>query len=69
MEYVTHVRLGKAMELLRQGAAAEESLAPKVATIAHQVGYRDPFYFSKCFKKKYGITPNKVYEGSNVERD
>ncbi|MEK5026048.1 MULTISPECIES: response regulator transcription factor [Paenibacillus] len=69
VEYVTNVRLGKAMELLRQGAAADESLAPKVATIAHQVGYRDPFYFSKCFKKKYGITPNKVYEGSNVERE
>ncbi|MNG29512.1 DNA-binding transcriptional regulator AraC [compost metagenome] len=52
------------MELLRQGAGTEDASVPKVATIAHQVGYRDPFYFSKCFKKKYGITPNKVYGGT-----
>ncbi|WNS41551.1 response regulator [Paenibacillus sp. MMS20-IR301] len=67
VEYVTNVRLGKAMELLRQGAAAGDSPVPKIATIAHQVGYKDPFYFSKCFKKKYGITPNKVYGGSYSE--
>ncbi|OKP97046.1 response regulator [Paenibacillus sp. P46E] len=64
VEYMTNIRLGKAMELLRQGAATEDASVPKVATIAHQVGYRDPFYFSKCFKKKYGITPNKVYGGT-----
>lgn len=64
VEYVTSVRLAKAMELLRQGAASDEFLAPTIATIAHRVGYRDPFYFSKCFKKKYGITPNKVYSGA-----
>ncbi|MNI42490.1 Arabinose operon regulatory protein [compost metagenome] len=67
VEYVTNVRLGQAMELLRQGAAADEASAPKVATIARQVGYKDPFYFSKCFKKRYGITPNKVHSGSYSE--
>lgn len=69
VEYVTNVRLGRAMELLRQGDAMEESLAPKVATIAHQVGYKDPFYFSKCFKKRYGITPNKVHGDFSVDHD
>ncbi|MFF2908016.1 response regulator [Paenibacillus sp. NPDC057934] len=57
VEYVTNVRLSKAMEILRQGPSDEP---PKVATVAYQVGYNDPFYFSKCFKKKFGITPNKV---------
>ncbi|WP_340023567.1 response regulator [Paenibacillus sp. FSL K6-1096] len=64
VEYVTNVRLGEAMKLLRQGISGEEATAPKIATIARQVGYRDPFYFSKCFKKRYGMTPNTVYSGS-----
>lgn len=64
VEHVTNVRLDKALELLRQGAGEDDALAPKIATIAHQVGYKDPFYFSKCFKKRYGITPNKVHLGS-----
>ncbi|MFD1906767.1 helix-turn-helix transcriptional regulator [Paenibacillus rhizoplanae] len=64
MEYVTNVRLGEAMKLLSQGASEEEAPAPKIATIARQVGYKDPFYFSKCFKKRYGMTPNTVYSGT-----
>lgn len=64
VEYVTNVRLGEAMKLLSQGASEEEATAPKIATIARQVGYKDPFYFSKCFKKRYGMTPNTVYSGS-----
>ncbi|MFC3746958.1 response regulator [Paenibacillus sp. GCM10012306] len=61
VEYVTNVRLSKAMEILRKETSDEP---PKVATVAYQVGYNDPFYFSKCFKKKFGITPNKVNSGS-----
>lgn len=64
VEYVTNVRLGEAMKLLSQGASEEEAPAPKIATIARQVGYKDPFYFSKCFKKRYGMTPNTVYSGT-----
>lgn len=59
VDYVTNVRLAKAMDLLRQGPSSDAATV-KVATVARQVGYSDPFYFSKRFKKKYGITPNKV---------
>ena len=52
VEYVTNVRLNKAMELLHHANTIYEADAPKIATIARQVGYKDPFYFSKCFKKK-----------------
>lgn len=27
--------------------------------ISQKVGFSDPFYFSKCFKKEYGIAPSK----------
>ncbi|ETT56212.1 response regulator [Paenibacillus sp. FSL P4-0338] len=67
VEYVTNVRLGEAMKLLSQGTSEEEAPAPKIATIARQVGYKDPFYFSKCFKKRYGMTPNTVYNGSYLD--
>lgn len=39
---------------------AKELLADpgnKMATIADQIGYEDPFYFSHCFKKHFGLSP------------
>ena len=29
----------------------------KMAEIASQVGYEDPYYFSHCFKKYFGMSP------------
>ncbi|MBR0330538.1 MAG: AraC family transcriptional regulator, partial [Alistipes sp.] len=26
------------------------------------VGFSDPRYFSKCFKKRYGISPSQIKE-------
>jgi two-component system response regulator YesN len=55
-DYVTHVRMQKAKELLSQGSN-------KVSDIAEQIGYNDPAYFSRCFKKYYGYPPSE-YENS-----
>jgi two-component system response regulator YesN len=60
IEFLTDARLDKAAELLR-GAASGEALTIKLAALAHRVGYTDPLYFSKCFKKKFGISPSKAY--------
>lgn len=35
-----------------------------ISEIAFQVGFNDPKYFSKCFKKEYGLTP-KQYKLKN----
>ena len=32
----------------------------KISTVAHQVGYDDLFYFSKLFKKHYGLCPRAL---------
>ena len=48
-EYLIDKRLHEAKKLLLLGYNVEES--------AYMVGYRDPFGFSKAFKKKYGIAP------------
>ncbi len=52
-EYLTECRVKKARELLEEGTY-------KVSAISDMVGYNDVSYFSKCFKKFYGISPNAV---------
>ncbi|RAV16126.1 response regulator transcription factor [Paenibacillus contaminans] len=50
-DYVTHVRIEKAKQLL---------LATNLKTyeIASRIGYQDEKYFSRLFKKKVGLTPS-----------
>ncbi len=51
--YVTEARLRAACTLLSGTDAS-------IDRIAREVGFRDPLYFSKVFKKAYGVPP-KVY--------
>lgn len=56
VEYVTNIRIAKAKELLRgTGCSMKE--------ICTMVGYSDPNYFSRSFKKKVGVTPTEYKEG------
>jgi len=50
-DYIIYVRMEKAKELLKKGQ--------KIRTIADSVGYSDPNYFSRAFKKYTGISPSK----------
>lgn len=54
-DYVTHVRMERAKELLA------ETNDP-VAQIGERVGVYNVPYFTTLFKKKYGITPSKFRE-------
>ncbi|MCY9657821.1 response regulator [Paenibacillus chondroitinus] len=51
-EYVTHLRLEQAKQLL---------LNPKLklADVADRIGYQDMRHFSQVFRKKYGVTPSE----------
>lgn len=51
MEYVAEVRLRKAKQLMAAGRGS-------LKEIAHAVGYRDEFYFSRRFKKSFGLSPS-----------
>lgn len=55
IEYLTSVRLNKAKELM-------DNCYSSVPGIAEMIGYMDPNYFSKCFKKKFGVPPSKYIE-------
>ena len=52
IEYLNQYRLNKAEELLTKGMS--------VAETAECVGYDDPAYFGKCFKKMKGYSPSNV---------
>jgi two-component system response regulator YesN len=52
IEYLTRVRMEEAKTLL-----TDKNLS--MQGIAERVGYDDASYFSKVFKKKIGVTPNK----------
>lgn len=52
-EYILQMKMKKSLLLL----AGEERLT--IAEIAYQLGFSNPAYFSKCFKKQYGMTPQE----------
>ncbi|OCT15638.1 hypothetical protein A8709_16375 [Paenibacillus pectinilyticus] len=57
-DYVTHVRMHRARELLGKGNI-------RLADIAEQIGVSDPSYFSKSFKKFFGYSPSE-YENNRL---
>ena len=50
-DYIARVRMQKAKELLSGGNR-------KLSDISEMIGFTDSGYFSKCFKKYYGISPS-----------
>lgn len=56
IEYVTGIRIAKAKELLQNTELSMKE-------ICGEVGYSDPNYFSRTFKKNVGVTPTEYKEG------
>lgn len=55
LQYITNLRLEIACELL-----VETDL--QISQISDKCGFEDPFYFSRCFKKKYSLSPRQYRE-------
>ena len=53
--FLKSIRLQKGRHLLEQKVGS-------VSEIAHMVGYRNPDYFSKSFKKEFGVSPKSILE-------
>ena len=51
-DYITEKRMGEARKLL-------DSRNMKLSKLSDEVGYSDVGYFSKCFKKFYGVSPKE----------
>ncbi|RRK30097.1 AraC family transcriptional regulator [Schaedlerella arabinosiphila] len=54
MQFLSRLRIEKAKEFLTANSMS-------VSTVARLVGYDDPLYFSRVFRKSTGIAPHKFY--------
>lgn len=55
-DYIIRMRMERALYLLK-------NTNKKVYEITTELGYQNPQYFSKMFKKHYGMTPNEFRDG------
>lgn len=58
-EYIIQVKIKKACELL-----SDKSLS--IAEISSAVGFSSPAYFSDCFRRKKGMTPNQYRKQGKI---
>lgn len=59
-EYLTRYRIQRARQLLRHSALP-------VGAVAASVGFEDPFYFSRAFRRETGVSPTAYRAGSAEE--
>jgi len=55
-EFIRTIRLKKAAQLLK-------TKRYNVSEVTELVGFNDPLYFSRCFKKQFGFPPSKLISG------
>jgi len=60
-QYYLDIRLKKAIELM-------STTNLNFKEIAHKTGFESPFYFSKFFKKKYGVGPKGFRMGMIIDK-
>ncbi len=57
-QYILEKRLTHAITLIEIGEYNS------ISEVAASVGYQDPLYFSRVFKKKYGVSPSQYGKGA-----
>ncbi|WP_346847169.1 AraC family transcriptional regulator [uncultured Clostridium sp.] len=55
IDYLIQCRMTAAFKLLNEGFTVKE--------VSKKIGYNDEFYFSRLFKKNFGVTPSKLKKG------
>ncbi len=61
VEYINICRLNRSKEILDQDDFVN------IETLAYDVGYSDHYYFSKRFKRQFGLTPKKYLENKKID--
>ena len=54
-EFARNIRLKEARKLLLNNGHQHT-----ISEISYQVGFNDPLYFSRCFKKYFGVPPSEI---------
>jgi AraC-like DNA-binding protein len=52
IEFIRDIRMKRAIQLL-------EGSEMNIAEVAYEVGFNDPKYFARAFKKEYGVLPSQ----------
>lgn len=61
IEYLTNVRLEAAKKLM------DADPLTTIVEVSDRSGYSDPYYFSKCFRKRYGLAPSVYLHKKNPD--
>jgi len=59
-EFMRNIRLKHSITLLEQGIPINQ--------VALMVGFQTPYYFSKCFKKMFGVNPSQFHNDLGTPR-
>ena len=62
-EYLRIIRMKKAADLLAQSDTVT------IAEVAREVGVNDPFYFSRCFKEQFGMSPTAYQKNKGKDAE
>lgn len=58
VDFLRHVRMQRAEDLISRSQMT-------IAEVAYAIGFTDPKYFTKCFKKETGMTPTEYRDSAN----
>lgn len=61
-DFLRHVRMQRAEDLISKSQMT-------FSQIAYAVGFSDPKYFTKCFKKETGMTPSEYRQNAKQEKE
>lgn len=59
-EFIKDLRLKKAADLIKNNSDS-------ITQISYQVGFKDQSYFTKCFKKQFGVSPSEYATSDKLE--
>ena len=62
LDFIRHIRLKRAADLLSKSQLT-------VAEIAYEVGFNNPKYFAKFFKREFGVQPSAYKQQAKDKRD
>ena len=59
--FIRDIRMKEALQIIQKNPDT------RISDLAYKVGFKDPRYFSSCFKKEFGFLPSEYAE--NIAKD
>ncbi len=59
VDFIRDIRIKRSIQLIESGEY-------NFSQVAYMIGFSDPKYFSKCFKKQTGLTPSEYKDQAQL---